>query len=254
MSDEPDNLTKLAIFISHNLNDMAAIKRVDDGLRVTTHCMYPSNGLVKVTLRGGANTIVASDEGGAMGEAMAAGIPIKDYNRQLVHLIKDQGVLLKDGVIFTPPMPTEAAPLAILLVANASQEIARWLYEHMKIARTRDFKELLASFLKKIFDDRVAAATIVGHSQKPHKFSNVVSLPHGKKLIVDAVSHEPSSINARVVANLDIRATNNPLIDQRIVYDDEEEWTAADLNLLQVGAQVVPFSRSADVIARIVRA
>jgi len=251
MSDEPDNITRLAHFILRDLSEMTAIKRVDDALRVTTHCMYPSNGLVQVTVRGGANTIVASDEGGAMGEAMAAGIPIKDYNRQLAHLIKSEGVLLKDGVIFTPHMPIEAAPLAILLVANASQEIARWLYEHTKIPRTRDFKEMLASFLKTTFDERVAAATIVGHSQKPHKFSNVVSLPYGRRLIVDAVTHEPSSINARVVANLDIKATNNPLIDQRIVYDDEDEWTAADLNLLQVGAQVVPFSRSADVIARI---
>jgi hypothetical protein len=251
MSDEPDNIEKLAHFLSHDLREMTAIKRVGDGLRVTNHCMYPSNGLVQVTVRGGASTVVASDEGGALGEALAAGIPVKDYNRQLAHLVRNQGVLVKGGVIFTPPMPIEAAPLAVLLVANASQEVARWLYEHMKIPRTRDFKEILASFLKNKFDDQVAAATIVGHSQKPHKFSNVVFFPDGRRLILDPVSHEPSSINARLVANLDIAATKNPLIDQRIIYDDEDDWTAADLNLLQVGATVVPFSQSAEVITRI---
>jgi hypothetical protein len=251
MSDEPDNIGKLARLLSHDLREMTAIKRVDDGLRVTTHCMYPSNGLVQVTVRGGVSIVVASDEGGALGEALAAGIPVKDYNRQLAHLVRNQGVHVKDGVIFAPPMPIEAAPLAVLLVANASQEVARWLYEHAKIPRTRDFKELLATFLKKTFDDRVTAATIVGNSQKPHKFSNVVFFPDGRQLIVDPVSHEPSSINARVVANLDIAATKNPLIDQRIIYDDEDDWTAADLNLLQVGATVVPFSQSAEVITRI---
>jgi hypothetical protein len=237
--------------ISRRLNEMAAIKHIDDGLRVTTHCMYPSNGFVQVTVRGGASTVVASDEGGAVGEALAAGISMRNFSNQLAHRVKDQGLSFKGGVIFTPKMPIDAAPLAILLVANASQEMAHYLFEHMKIKRSRDFKKLLAEFLKKAFDDRVTAATIVGHSTKPHKFDNVISFPSGKRLIVDAVVNEASSVNARVLANLDVKATSNPLIDQRIVYDDEDEWTAADLNLLQVGATAVPFSRSSEVIERI---
>src|ERR1039458_4694313 len=241
----------LVTLITDGLQEMAAIKRVPEGVLVTTHCMYPSNGLVRVMVRSGENTVFASDEGGAMGVALAAGIPVKEYGRQLAHLVKAQGVLIRDGIVFAPPMPIEAAPLSVLLVANASQEIARWLYEHMKIKRTRDFKELLASFLKKTFDDRVAPATIVGHSNKPHKFANVISFASGKRIIVDPVANEPSSVNARVVANLDIKAVQNPLIIQRIVYDDEEEWTPADLNLLQVGADVVPFSRSSEVIERL---
>jgi hypothetical protein len=228
-----------------------AICSVDDGFRITTHCVYPSNGRVEVTVRGGASTVVASDEGGALGEALAAGIPMRDFSKQLAHLVKNEGLLFKNGVIFTPKMPIEAAPLAVLLVANASQEIARWLYDHMKIKRSRDFKELLASFLKERFDERVSAATIIGHSNKPHKFANVISFPGGKRLIVDPVAHEASSINARVVANLDVRANKDPLIEQRIVYDDEEDWTPADLNLLQVGAFAIPFSRSSEVIVRL---
>jgi hypothetical protein len=111
---------------------------------------------------------------------------------------------------------------------------------------------MLADFLKKIFDDQVSNnSIIVGHSNKPHRFANIISLSNRRKLIVDPVSNEASSINARVVANLDVRATDNPLITQRIVYDDEDNWTPADLNLLQVGAIVVPFSRSSEVIGRI---
>jgi hypothetical protein len=59
------------------------------------------------------------------------------------------------------------------------------------------------------------------------------------------------AINSRVIANLDVRNTMNPLIDQRIVYDDGEEWSAAELNLLNIGATVVPYSRSHDVIQRV---
>jgi hypothetical protein len=72
-----------------------------------------------------------------------------------------------------------------------------------------------------------------------------------RRLIVDPAVHDISSINARVVANLDVRAVNDPLLEQRIIYDDEEHWTPADLNLLQVGATVVPFSRSSEVIRRL---
>jgi hypothetical protein len=248
MSFEPD----LAYFVEHGLAEIASVKRVVDGVRVTTHCMYPSNGLVQVTVRGGTETVVVSDEGGGVGEALSAGIPPKDYNRTLSRLIGDQGLFMEKGAIFTPRIPIKAAPLAILHVANASQEIARWLYDHMKIERTRDFRVMLAEFLNRTFEDRVSHnEVIVGHSNKPHKFANVIKFANGRRLIVDPVAHEASSINARVVANLDVRATNNPLIEQRIVYDDEEDWTPADLNLLQVGATVVPFSRTREVIGRL---
>jgi hypothetical protein len=249
MSDRPD----LASLIARGLDNIESITRTADGVRVTTHCMYPSNGLVQVTVRGGVETVVASDEGGALGEALGAGIPFNKYNQMLAHRIADQGLSISDGVIFSPQIPIEAVPIAILQVANASQESARWLYEHMKIKRTRDFKDMLAKFLKHYFDDRVSHnVTIVGRSNKPHKFANIVSLKNGRRLIVDPAIHEFSSINARVVANLDVRATNDPLLEQRIIFDDDDEdWTPADLNLLQVGATVVPFSRSSEVIARL---
>jgi hypothetical protein len=218
----------------------------------TTHCMYPSNALVQVTIRGGQDTIVASDEGRALGEALSAGISVKDYDRALATLVKEHGLLLKDGVIHTPQMPLEATPLAVLLVANASQEVARWMYDHVKIKRTRDFKAMLAEFLTKRFYDRVSHnAVMVGHSNKPHKFANIISLGNETKLIVDPVANEASSINSRVVANLDVKSLKNPKIIQRIVYDDEDDWSAADLNLLQVGAIAVPFSRAGEVIERL---
>jgi hypothetical protein len=212
--------------------------------------MYPSNGLVQVSVRGGVETIVASDEGGAVGEALSAGIQFRNYN--LAQLIKDQGLSISEGVIFTPRIPMEAVSVAIIHVANASQEIARRLYEHVKIRRTRNFKAILAEFLNRTFDNRVSHnAIIVGNSNKPHKFANIVSLPNDRRLIVDPAIHESTSINSRVVAHLDVKAVRNPLLEQRIVYDDEEDWTPADLNLLQIGATVVPFSRSSEVIRRI---
>ncbi len=243
----------LMVLLSRGLAEIADVNAIADGVMVTTHCMYPSNGLVRVFVRGGGETIVASDDGGAMEEATAAGIPIdRDYTRQLTHVIKAHGVSISDGVIVTPRMPIEAAPLAVLLVANAAQEAARWMFDHAKIKRSRDFKALLTEFLMQKFDDRVTHNTvIVGHSNKPHKFANVLTLEEGRRLIIDPVSNEASSINARVVANLDVKAVQDPKLMQRIVYDDEDEWSPADLNLLQVGAPVIAFSRVTEVIERL---
>jgi hypothetical protein len=119
--------------------------------------MYPSNGLVQVTVRGGVETVVVSDEGGAVGGALSAGILLKASNAAVARLIKDRGLSITDGVIFTPRIPIEAVSVGIIRVANASQEIARWLYDHVKIKRARDFKVMFAEFLNRAFDDRVRA-------------------------------------------------------------------------------------------------
>ena len=47
MSYQPD----LVNLIGRSLDSIASITCTVDGVRVTTHCMYPSNGLVQVTVR-----------------------------------------------------------------------------------------------------------------------------------------------------------------------------------------------------------
>jgi hypothetical protein len=244
----------LASYLADGLRDIAPIEDLGDGLRVTTQCMYPSNGLVQVIVRGGGRFLTISDDGGAVDEAESAGIDLRGRGSDgvLLRVVEPQGLRVQQGVIFAGPTPVEDAATSILLVANASKEVAHWLYDHAKMPRTRDFKEMLSSFLSAKFHERLLHdEKIVGSSNKSHKFANVIVLDSGKRLIVDPVANDPSSINARVVANLDVKAAANQNIIQRIVYDDEETWSPADLNLLQVGAPVIRFSRSPDAIGRL---
>lgn len=246
-----ETLDFIASSLALGMRETFSLEAMSDGIRITTHCMYPSNGLVRVAVRGGRETIVASDDGEAVGEALSAGVVLRDPDRVIRPLVTVQGLLVNRGMIHTPSMPLSAAPLAVLLVANAAKEAAQWLYDHQKIRRDRDFRRLLTDFLKKQFDDQVAEAKIVGMSNKAHKFQNVISFANGWRLIIDPVANDPQSINARVVANLDVRSINDPLLEQRIVYDDQEKWSPSDLNLLQVGANVIPFSRAPEVIERV---
>ena len=244
--------TEFRFRVERGLRSFFQIEELADGVRVTTTCLYPSNGLVQVTLRGGVESLVASDDGGALGEASGAGIEISEPEKLLRGFVRDRGLSLRNGVIVTGAVPIDAAAVAVAHVANTAKEAASWLYEHGGVKRRRDFRELLSAYLADMFREQVAETRLVGASDKPHRFANVISFPNGRKLIVDAVAHDASSINARVVANLDVRTNwNLKGVVQRIVYDDHEHWSASDLNLLQVGATVVPFSRARDVIKRV---
>ncbi len=227
------------------MRDFVSVDQIDGGVRVTTHCMYPSNGLVRVAVRGGNDTVMAADDGEAVGEAIAAGLVLENPDKLLRHLFYDQGVGISKGIIHTPRMPLRDAAVAVVQVANAAKEAAHWLYGNVRVKRDRDFRNLLAEYLKLTFVERLThKRRIVGRSNKPHKFDNVVEFASGDILIVDPVKNDASSINARVVANLDVRSLENPRIHQRIIYDEEDDWSSSNLNLLQVGATVIPFSHA----------
>lgn len=62
---------------------------------------------------------------------------------------------------------------------------------------------------------------------------------------------EASSINSVLAANVDVKQAALKDLLQRIVCDDEDDWKAADIGLLGIGATVVPFSRSRPVLERL---
>ncbi len=215
-----------------------------DGVCVTTHCVYPSNAFVQVMVRAGESTFVVSDDGGALRELEAAGADIAEPDKQLKKLVGQHGLSIYNGVVSAPSCDVAALPVAIALVANVSRDCADWLFAHTKIRRRRDFKLLLRQFIETRFLDRVRPETLTGKSNKPHTFEYLIHLEGGRRVIVDPVVHEANAINARVVANVDVRQADYENLEQRIVYDDEDDWTAEDLNLLQVGAPIiVPVSR-----------
>ncbi len=225
------------------LTGMIAIMPVEDGVRVSTHCLYPSNGAVTLTVRGSGNEFVISDDCGALDELASSGARNPPSDRQINAIIKNQGLKVNKGAIYSPVVPLEAVPAAIVLVANAAKVVAEWGYAHIRFTITRDFKKDLADILERHFSGKLKSdLPIVGESNKRHKFRHVVNLSGNRILLIDPVVNDPSSINARVVANMDVRMVNNPSIVQRIVYDDTVGWSSSDLLLLRLGAPTMPFS------------
>lgn len=240
--------------VKNALSEVSSLEETSNGVRVSTHCLYPSNSLVSVFIRGGEDTFVVSDEGRALIELTSSGVDLQHSRRAIANFASSQGVEYKNGVIYSPLASLMELPAAIILVANASKEIATHLFSHTHIKRRRNFKELVHQFLSAKFDgQRVKQMELVGESNKPHKFENVIVLNSEEKLIVDPVIHDPASINARVVANFDVKNRKLSGIEQRIIYDDEDDWSPSDINLLTFGAKVIPFSKADQALQQFMR-
>lgn len=221
-------------------------------VRVATQCLYPSNSSVSVAVRGGDDAFVVSDEGGAVGEVGSSGMHDRPTDRQIRAIVAPQGLKVSDGVIYSPAVDRDAVPVAIMLVANIAKEVADWSLAHMRFTTPRNFRKDLTDLLQRHFHDNLKNdLPILGASNKPHKFGHVIYLEDGRRLLVDPVINDSSSINARVVANLDVRMAKNTKTDQMIVYDDRLSWSSSDLTLLQVGAPIVPFSDADGVLQKL---
>lgn len=227
---------------------MAAIYRcipIDNGVTMNTHCLYPSNGMVKVTVFGAGTSYFVTDNGGAIHAAESAGAEIKNPDRMFSKALSKQGLNIKNGAIFSPGVGLENIAAAITIVANASKEISESIFDTWRISHARNFKDVVRNFLRYELQTNVKEDKISGRSNKPHTFENVVEFMNGSKLLVDAVLKDANSINSRFVANLDVHAKKYPNLKQRIVYDDSEDWQASDLSLLgDSGVLVIPFSKS----------
>jgi hypothetical protein len=220
---------------------------------VPTHCLYPSNGVVSVVVEGGADTFRVHDGGAALDELDSAG-GIVPYPIAIMRAATRRlGVEVSDpGVIFAPFTTQKNLAGTIVIVANASKYAAHKLIDSMRPQPRRNFRFELEKLLESEFGHvTLRRSSAVAGAHKPHKFDYVIHFGEQRQLLLDGVSPGASSINAAVVAHLDVRQANVPNVVQRIVYDDEEKWKAEDLSLLSVGAPAVPFSRAREVLKRL---
>jgi hypothetical protein len=247
LSSKPD----LQFLIKEGLDSLVQIKAVKDYLRVTTHCMYPSNGLVTVAVQGGSHSVVVSDDGGALSEVMSAGIRERLSDKQMTGLVAAHGLSVQNGIIASPPVPFDEAHVAILLVANAAKAVAEWHYQHANLKITRDFKKALADVLTGAFKDVLKHKVTIAGANKPHTFPNVINFGDGNRLIIDPVEREQSSISSRVLTHLDVKKRGDQTVGQALVYDDEQDWSPDDLGLLGMAdVPVIAFSHSVPALKR----
>ena len=220
---------------------------------VPTHCLYPSRAVVTAFIDSGPRTAVVSDGGGAISEARN----LPDKPGKLIQALKKQADYwgLKvggNGWIYSNSVPIEDVAAMVAVVASASRDAAKALVSLFRGKVQEDWTNELARILRREFGSNVRREVkLVGESNKNHNFDFVVRLPSAERLVIDAVKRDAGSMNSAIVHHLDLRQSGTKNLIQRIVYNDQEDWRAADLALLEVGAPPVAFSKAPNVFKRL---
>ena len=221
----------------------------DDAVSVTTSCLYPSNSLVTVFIRGGPNGAVVSDDGRAIDELTALNRDIPNADKFLRKFCVKTGLEAKNGKIFSPMIFGGQLPAAVVFVANASAAAVSWGVNKLKVSRARDLRKELEDVLAQSLPaSRIERNyRVEGQSTRNYRFDHVVHLG-SQVLIFDPVNPDANSINARAIAHFDVGNRKDDQILQHLVYDEDENWKTSDLGLLQMAATIVPLSRADGVV------
>lgn len=219
---------------------------IDEGGRIAvpTQCLYPSNGVVTVFITGGPHECIVSDEGGAMEEITSHGLEIRNPEPYLRPFYAPRGLHVTDSKIHTGPIPTDALATAISLVATTASVAAFFAVRTFKHRARRDLRRELRELLEARFSRSHVKEEIHlnGASGRNYRFEFMVDIGKNRNLVLDSVFPEATAINTRTIAHFDLAQAKNPLFVQRMVYDQADDWTAADINLLQMAAELVPFA------------
>jgi hypothetical protein len=215
-----------------------------DRLIVPTFATYPSNSLVQAYVEGGRDRFVVSDGGGALKVVLGMGSASRTVHKLLSSFAKGTSVKVNSsGWIFLGGVTLKNLTSAISIVAEASREAAVLLLKHFNPKPAIDFRRDIEALLDIRFHDSVQKkGHLTGASNKLHSFDYLVRVNDNTLLALDAVVPDPSSINAAVVSHMDVKATRRLDVRQMIIYDDDDNWSAADLALLSIGAPSARFS------------
>lgn len=219
---------------------------------VPTHCLYPSNGVVNVYVDGRETDFLVHDRGAAI-EQLHAAIGMEAIPNSFIYgPARRRGVqVAKDGTLFTKGVPIQALAGTIAAVANASREVAAHLLDYYRVPPRRPLSDEVEVILDTRFPKRWRREEVVaGQSTKTHRFDYAVPLGE-RRLLIDLVKPDASSVNAAVVSHLDVAQADPITFVHRVIYDDRERWPSASLALLRVGAVPVALSAANDVLGHL---
>ena len=229
--------------------------RERDAFLVTTHCQLPNGSLIKLRIRPmGRERWIVSDNGAALDEALCSGVEHPAFGLNVRRAIRSKGLNFVDGRIESPRITADMLFSASVIVANAARDVAETLLMLGDDVAEKNLDQKAREILISKFHSWVSQkpVTIEGASERPHKFANSLTLPDGRRILIDSVKHQGNSINSAVVANLDVQRLENPKLIQRVVFDPTEKWKPEEIALLEVGATPVALPNLGQAIERAV--
>jgi hypothetical protein len=177
-------------------------EKTDMGLRVLTHCLYPSFEPVAVYVARIGETITVHDGGGAARSAWMHGRDPRVIN----HAINRQATIhhldVNEERLTLSIESEEWLPSAIMAVANASAAAAQAAGEGIQQATEKALHDAIRAVLRGMVSEKNIASeyALRGKSGKMHRFDFAVVGHAGLVALIDTVAPHHISVAAKYVA------------------------------------------------------
>ncbi|MER9395382.1 MULTISPECIES: DUF1829 domain-containing protein [unclassified Mesorhizobium] len=226
------------------LADYEILKATEEGIRVPTHCLYPSFEPVDVFVSKKRDGFEVHDSGNAYRSAWAHG---RDP-RLIANVMEEQAARFnlteRGNVLVARVSDKEWLTAAILAVANASAATANAAVAKFVAAAETSLKERIGRILEKTVPKDMPTEerfSLRGKSGKQHVFDfAVVRRDAAPILLIDAVAPHHNSIAAKYVAFSDVKAALNEPNERFAVFDRALEHD--DAALMEQVADLVPLA------------
>lgn len=221
------------------LRELSPCTETSEGVRVTTHCVYPSFEPVTVFVARLGEGFCVHDGGGGERAAWIHGRNRHLISKMLSRSADRYGIRELDSVLIANAANIDWLPAAILSVANASAAAANAAVEESTRTAQRDLDDRVSEILLRAVKPSSISRhfPFTGQSGKKHHFSFVIK-EHDHLLLLETVVPHHVSIAAKYVAFADTRFESHEGIERFAVY--ERKLEASDASLLHQVADLVP--------------
>lgn len=207
------------------------------GQPTLTDVLLPSGALVVAHVEGGVagDRVSAHDGGAALAEVRQAGFVLTQHVLRAARSAAGRaGLSVEGSVLRSPPEALSDARVAVVVLANGARTVAE---AALAAARKKDrlrLRDRVAQQLREIFGDVAIRqeAPLVGSSRAAHRVDWLVRLSDTRQLAIDVPVPDSSSIAATVLRQIDLRRGSIAGLRQAIAFDEDDEWTAAELSQL----------------------
>lgn len=195
-------------------------EQTSEGLRLATHCVYPSFEPVYVYIVPFGDGFIVHDDSGAGRLSWMYGVDTRSLGRLAKKAAAEFGCDYNRGQMRCTVESEDWLWSAILAVANASAESVRAAVGKNRLPK----EQSMISRAKRVFDkakwkpETILGFDVPGKSGKLHKFDLAV-ISGGATAILDAVVPHQNSIAAKYLALSD--AENQPGFFKYSLYDAE---------------------------------
>jgi hypothetical protein len=228
--------------IKQHLDVLYQCLPTEEGLRISTSCVYPSFSQVFVYVNNIGHEFVIRDGGGAAAVAWDHGRDEPLIRKTLTKEAQRFRIQCEGNVLVAKAASADWLPAAIMAVANASSLAAHAILDHVVAATESDIASRIYRALLKVYPEPKIKRDylIEGGSGKHHCFDFAVGEVGKRMVLLDAITPHHSSIAHKYTAFADVKPLLSGTAQSLAVF--ERPLEAEDAALIQQVARLVPIS------------